>query len=134
MVLKSHETEENYDNLTKTLIVNCQADGTYDKNIDDYKCTKVCPHPINPDPQMFEISHNETVDPNPEIYDTVTYMCKYDKKLVTKAAFEKGIETNLLDDLMSMCEISGWLNEMHAHLQEGALQVRAPCRQGCPTS
>ena len=111
LVLKSDVAQEKYDSLTPDITTNCQLNGTYDKNIEDYTCTKVCPHPINPDTELFEISHNATVDEKPEIYDTKTYWCKHDKKLVTKGAFETGKPTELLDELMSMCLITGWLNE-----------------------
>ena len=100
------------DSMTDTLTITCQDNGTYDKLIDDYMCTRVCPHPTNPDTEIIEISHNMTVDDKPEIYETVDYWCKNNKKLVTKNAFRTAkSDAALLDDMMSMCLISGWLNE-----------------------
>ena len=31
--------------------------------------------------------------------------------MVSKLAFETGAETNFLDDIMSSCQVTGWLNE-----------------------
>ena len=112
LVLKSDLDQGSDASIADSLTVTCQDNGTYDKLIEDYACTRVCPHPQNPDEELFEISHNITTDPKPEIYDTVTYWCKEEgKKLVSKLAFSTGAPTNQLDDLMSMCQITGWLNE-----------------------
>ena len=111
MVLASDLNNGLEDSIADDLTITCQDNGTYDKNIDDYLCTRVCPHPINPDLELMEISHNMTTDPKPEIYETKTYWCKNDKKLVRKGAFKMAVPTKHLDELMSMCQISGWLNE-----------------------
>ena len=111
LVLKSDMALEKADSMATTIVTNCQMNGTYDKMIADYTCTKVCPHPTNPDPGLFEIDHNSTIDEKPEINDQVKYWCKHDKKLVTKNAFATGKPTELLDEMMSMCQITGWLNE-----------------------
>ena len=111
MVLASDLNNGLEDSIADDLTVTCQDNGTYDKNIEDYLCTRVCPHPINPDLELMEISHNMTTDPKPEIYETKTYWCKNDKKLVRKGAFKMAAPTKHLDELMSMCQISGWLNE-----------------------
>ena len=102
---------ESYDSITDSLTVSCQLNGTYDIDIHGYACTKVCPYPSNPDPEIYEISMNATVDDKPEIFDTVSYWCKDDKKLVSKVAFATGEPTRELDSLTSTCLISGWLNE-----------------------
>lgn len=112
LVLKAHLDQGIYDSVSDTKTIACQLNGTYDKNIQDYQCSRVCPYPINPDPEIFEISVNETSDPKPEIYETVQYWCKDPtKKLVSKAAFATGVPTNELDELVSMCQVTGWLNE-----------------------
>ena len=111
IVLKSDLNNGLEDSITDSLTITCQDNGTYDKLIDDYMCTRVCPHPTNPDPDIIAINHNVTTDDKPEIYDTINYWCKNDKKLVRKAAFKTAAPTNHLDELMSMCQISGWLNE-----------------------
>ena len=111
MVLASDLNNGLEDSIADDLTITCQDNGTYDKNIEDYLCTRVCPHPINPDLELMEISHNMTTDPKPEIYETKTYWCKNDKKLVRKGAFKTAAPTKHLDELMSMCQISGWLNE-----------------------
>ena len=111
MVLASDLNNGLEDSIADDLTITCQDNGTYDKNIEDYLCTRVCPHPINPDLELMEISHNMTTDPKPEIYETKTYWCKNDKKLVPKGAFKTAAPTKHLDELMSMCQISGWLNE-----------------------
>ena len=33
------------------------------------------------------------------------------KQLVSKKAFETGATTTLFDEMMSLCQVSGWLNE-----------------------
>ena len=72
IVLQSDLDNNEDDSVTEVLSITCQDNGTYDKNIEDYACTKVCPPPSNPDPDFMEISHNITSDPKPEIYQTVT--------------------------------------------------------------
>ena len=110
--MQSHIDSDNYESITDTLTITCLEDGTFDKNINDYSCTKVCPYPTNPDEEIFEISMNITSEPKPEIFDTVDYHCKDDtKKLVSKLAFETAEPTNQFDKLTSTCLISGWLNE-----------------------
>ncbi len=111
IVLSSDLNQGLEGSVTDELDVTCQDNGTYDKNIEDYVCTRVCPRPTNPDPEIIEVSHNATLDPKPEIYETIRYWCKDDHKLVSKVAFRSGEPTRQLDELMSMCQISGWLNE-----------------------
>jgi hypothetical protein len=57
-------------NTLVELTINCQINGTYDKNIADYTCTKPCPFPSLPDPQIMihDWTNNET---KPEIGQTV---------------------------------------------------------------
>lgn len=112
IVLASDLNAGSDESVVDSLTLTCQDNGTYDKEIEDYLCTRVCPHPSNPDPDFITVDHNSTTDPKPEIYDTVTFSCKDEgKKLVSKNAFRTGAPTTFLDDLMSMCLITGWLNE-----------------------
>ena len=39
------------------------------------------------------------------------HKCLFGKKLVSKNAFQTGADTTLIDEMMSMCTLSGWLNE-----------------------
>lgn len=39
------------------------------------------------------------------------YQCLGNKQLVSKKAFETGANTTLYDEMMSICQVSGWLNE-----------------------
>ncbi len=39
-------------NLMPTLTINCIQNGTYDDSIWKYDCTKTCPFPYNPEPEM----------------------------------------------------------------------------------
>ena len=93
------------------MTINCQNNGTYDKNIDNYVCSKVCPAPSNPDPDLIEHDWPDT-RVKPEIYQTVNHKCKEPgKKLVPKAAFALGVSNKFLDDIMSICLVTGWMNE-----------------------
>ena len=111
IVSKSDLDIKSEESIVDELSINCRLNGTYDNDVNEYTCTKVCPYPSNPDPEIIEISMNVTVDPKPEIYETVSYWCKDNHKLVSKLAFETAEPTNQLEELMSVCQISGWLNE-----------------------
>ena len=95
--------------LRDSLTVNCQLNGTYDINIEDWTCTKPCPHPLELD---FEImNHTWHFEEKLEIYQEVTYSCLNGRHLVSKSSFATGEETRLLDEIMSLCQVTGWLNE-----------------------
>ena len=95
--------------LRDSLTVNCQLNGTYDIQIEDWTCTKPCPHPVELD---FEImNHTWHFEEKLEIYQEVKYFCLGDRHLVSKSAFATGEETKLLDEIMSLCQVTGWLNE-----------------------
>ena len=110
LISKAHLENGDDSNLLDSLTINCQLDGTYDINVDDWTCTKPCPLPSNPDPTIMvhDWPHNDT---KPEIYQVASHSCLDGRHLVTKIAFETGAETNLLDSLMSMCTVTGWMNE-----------------------
>lgn len=111
--MSSDLDQESEESVTQTLVINCQNNGTYDKKIEDYTCTKVCPHPTNPDEGIMEVSLNAILDPKPEIYEEVEYWCKDEHRLVPKAAFQSGqaLDSQFKEKLTSICQISGWLNE-----------------------
>ena len=110
------------EDLQDALTIHCQLNGTYDIDISDWTCTKPCPFPSLPDPLIMshDWSDNET---KPEIYQEVRHTCLHaGRHLVSKKFFETGEETNLLDDIMSSCQVTGWLNETIGSYT---------CTQGC---
>lgn len=111
IVLKSDLNAGSIESVVDTLTLSCQDNGTYSQNIEDFTCSRVCPYPSLPEPDVMEVSLNITIDSKPEIFETVTWTCKNGHKLVSKAAFRTGRDTKQLDELMSMCQITGWLNE-----------------------
>ena len=113
IVLDSDLQKGKEDSVTAELTVSCQMNGTYDVNIEDYVCSRVCPMPTNPDEEIFQHDWDTESEIKPELYDTVTHKCvESGKQLVSKFAFNTGAETdNFMDDIMSMCTISGWMNE-----------------------
>ena len=98
-------------NALDTLVVSCQLNGTYDINIQDWTCTKPCPPPETP--EYEPITHDwPSAEISPEIYQQVVYFCSDPTRhLVSKSSFETGAETNFLQHIMSMCLVTGWLNE-----------------------
>ena len=96
--------------MVDMLTVTCNPNGTYDHLIEDFSCTKPCPFPSLPDPEIMQHdwTDNET---KPEIGQEVRHSCLHGKKLVTKGAFEAGETSVFLDELMSLCTVRGWLNE-----------------------
>ena len=72
------------------------------------------------------IKHDWTSDKKPEIYQSVVHSC-IEGQLVTKNAFSTGANTTFLNEIMSMCQISGWMNE-----SIGAYTCTRPC--GPPTN
>ena len=110
-ILLTQELEKDIsDNMEDTLTVTCNLNGTYDLNIEDFSCTRPCPFPSLPDPElmMHDWTDNET---KPEIGQSVKHSCLHGKQLVTKKAFEAGETSVYLDELMSLCTVAGWLNE-----------------------
>ena len=64
------DLEANLDTaLSATITSNCQQDGTYDLDIEDYICTKPCPPPTVPDDTIME--HDWTDADKPEYGDTI---------------------------------------------------------------
>lgn len=107
--------------LHETLGVNCQLNGTYDINIEDYACTRSCPIVIPPEPDRMthDGTGNETTV---EIFDEIRYSCLYGRHLVSKEAFGTGEPTELLDEILTSCQVRGQLN--------GALGSYT-CSRGC---
>ena len=120
VVLKSDLNKEKEDSVADDLTIACQDNGTYDKSIDDYTCTRVCPLPSNPDPDW--IQHDWTSDKKPEIYQKTEHSC-ISGQLVKKGAFKTGKPTTFIDSIMSMCGISGWMNETI-----GSYTCTRPCK------
>ncbi len=97
-------------NVQASLTINCQLNGTYDTNMEEWTCTKPCPFPSVPDPEIMVQDWASNVT-KPEIYDQNRHSCKDGRKLVSKLAFETGGQTNFLDEIMSSCQVTGWMNE-----------------------
>lgn len=111
MMIKKSDLETNSgSSLKPALEVNCQINGTYDIAVENYACTRPCPFPSLSEPELMKHSwvDNQT---KPEIFQSVKYECLGDKQLVSKKAFETGAPTTLYDEMMSLCQVSGWLNE-----------------------
>ena len=77
IVSKTDLKNENDQNLHDTLTTNCQVNGTYDINIGDYDCTRPCPFPSLPDPDIMvhTWTDNET---KPEILQDIKYVKDFD--------------------------------------------------------
>ena len=58
-------------NLDDSLTIQCQMDGTYNADVDEYGCTPPCPYPSNPHPEIIEHDYDMNSS-KPEIYQTVT--------------------------------------------------------------
>lgn len=70
IIPKSDLDKQISDFVTDSLDISCQENGTYDKIIEDYTCTKPCPFPSLPDPEHME--HDwESNSTKPEIWETV---------------------------------------------------------------
>lgn len=97
-------------NLLDSITIKCQLNGTYDINIEDWTCTKPCPIPTVPDPTIMKQDWPKN-DTKPEIFEENRHSCLNGRHLVSKSAFATGIETNFLDEIMSACQVTGWMNE-----------------------
>ena len=99
-------------NMIPILQVSCQLNGTYDLDIDLYKCTSPCPPPTLKDPQIMEHDWPD-MNLNLEIEQEVKIKCKDNYQLVSKGAFASGDTNNVefFDELMSSCQIDGGLNQ-----------------------
>ena len=98
------------DLMVDSLTVSCQINGTYDINIEEWTCTRPCPPPTLLDPEMMEHDWPDTAV-KPEINQEVRHRCLNERHLVSKQAFESGEETTFLDEIMSSCQVTGWMNE-----------------------
>ena len=72
IVLESDLLQGKEDSVTAELAVTCQMNGTYDINIEEYVCSRVCPMPTNPDEEIFQLDWDIQSEVKPELYDTVT--------------------------------------------------------------
>ena len=90
--------------LVETLTINCQLNGTYDINIEEWSCTKPCPFPSLIDPEIMKHDWTNNIT-GPEIFQEVKHSCLNGRKLVSKLAFETGVETTLFDEIMSSCQV-----------------------------
>ena len=71
IVLESDLQKGKEDSVTADLTISCQMNGTYDINIEDYVCSRVCPMPTNPDEDIFSHDWDVESEIKPELYDTV---------------------------------------------------------------
>ena len=74
-------------------------------------------------PNTDLIQHDWDSDKKPEIYQSVTHSC-IEGQLVSKNAFATAANTTFLDGILSMCQISGWMNETIG---------KYTCTKGCRT-
>ena len=102
--------EEKIENLVPSLTINCQLNGTYDINMEEWSCTKPCPFPTLVDPEMMQHDWTNNIT-GPEIFQEVRHSCLNGRKLVSKIAFKTGSDTTLLDDIMSSCQVCIYNNE-----------------------
>ena len=58
------------------------------------------------------MTHNWTnTTENAEYQDKLVFSCKFKQKLVAKPEFLLGSNKNLLTNITSICQISGWFND-----------------------
>ena len=91
--------------LVETLTINCQLNGTYDINMEEWSCTKPCPFPSLIDPEIMKHDWTNNIT-GPEIFQEVKHSCLNGRKLVSKLAFETGVVTTFFDEIMSSCQVS----------------------------
>ena len=70
IVSKKDLKKDDDSNLLDSLTINCQVNGTYDKDINDYECTKPCPFPSLPDPDLMSHDWTDNVT-KPEIHQSL---------------------------------------------------------------
>ena len=75
--------------MVTTLEVTCHLNGTYDLDIELFKCTSPCPPPTLKYPEIMEHDWSD-MTLNLEIEEEVRFKCKDDYQLVSKGAFASG--------------------------------------------
>ncbi len=93
-------------NITTT----CKAQGVYDYDITAYTCTRPCPLPKIPDPLLMTHNWTNTTE-NAEYRDTLVFSCKFGQKFVSKRDFLIGSSQNLITNITTVCQITGWFND-----------------------
>ena len=110
------------DNMQEKLVVGCQLNGMYDINIKEWACTKKCPLPSLPQPDIMAYDWPDT-SISPEIRQEIRHSCLDGRQLVSKVAFETAAKTAFYEEIMSSCQVVGWFNESIGSYT---------CTRGCP--
>ena len=97
--------------MVTTLEVTCHLNGTYDLDIELFKCTSPCPPPTLKYPEIMEHDWSD-MTLNLEIEEEVKFKCKDGYQLVSKGAFATGESDNVnfLDELTASCQINSELD------------------------
>ncbi len=70
MVSKTDLNAKIDDNLQTAITISCDMDGTYSEDVNDYACTRPCPFPQLPEPEIMV--HDWVLnDTKPEIFQEV---------------------------------------------------------------